>query len=272
LIEDYENNGRVNNEAEKIWLSQHLNIEMGVGFADDGWRGADYWEGAADERLADLDELLARSEVVTFGGDGGGLDDLLGAGVIGREKKTRHWLCWSHAWANRKVLKLRAGHRAQASGFRTGRLADDLQCAGRHDRLRRCLREGAAQRAAAGKERGRPRSEQRRGDDRGAEPPRDEGRDAAAAAAGPGALARMVGDRVKLDDGTFFHGGTALMNWVVGNAKVESKGNAILITKQMAGRAKIDPLIAVGCAAILMSWNPTAAFDLGDFLANAVMR
>jgi phage terminase large subunit-like protein len=272
LAEDYENNGRVNNEAEKIWLSQHLNIEMGVGFADDGWRGADYWEGAADNRLADLDELLARSEVVTFGGDGGGLDDLLAAGVIGREKKTRHWLCWSHAWANRKVLKLRPDIAPKLQEFeQEGSLTicnvpDDMTGFG--DVFAKVLRSGLLPEknavaldpnnvAAMIEELSRremPDEMLRR------------------LLQGPALSPAWWGIERKLDDGTFFHGGTALMNWVVGNAKVESKGNAILITKQMAGRAKIDPLIAVGCAAILMSWNPTAAFDLGDFLANAVMR
>jgi phage terminase large subunit-like protein len=48
------------------------------------------------------------------------------------------------------------------------------------------------------------------------------------------------------------------MNWVMGNAKVEMKGNSAMITKQVSGRAKIDPLIASFCAAILMSWNPSA--------------
>jgi phage terminase large subunit-like protein len=259
LADDYENNGRVNKEAETIWLSQHLNIEMGVGFASDGWRGADFWEGAADTSLASLDELLERSEVVTFGGDGGGLDDLLAAAVIGREKKTRHWLCWAHAWANRKVLKLRPDIASklqdceQEKSVTICNVPDDMTGLG--DVFQKVLKSGLLPEknavaldpnnvAAMIEElssRGMPEEMLRR------------------LLQGPALSPAWWGIERKLDDGTFFHGGTDLMNWVVGNAKVESKGNAILITKQMAGRAKIDPLIAIGCAAILMSWNPVPA-------------
>jgi phage terminase large subunit-like protein len=34
------------------------------------------------------------------------------------------------------------------------------------------------------------------------------------------------------------------MAWAVRTARVEPKGNAILVTKQVSGSAKIDPLMA----------------------------
>ena len=46
------------------------------------------------------------------------------------------------------------------------------------------------------------------------------------------------------------------MAWAVGNAKVEPKGNAIAITKQASGSAKIDPLMAAFNAVALMATNP----------------
>ena len=65
----------------------------------------------------------------------------------------------------------------------------------------------------------------------------------------------------KLSDGVMVHGGQPLMAWCAGNAKVEPKGNATLITKQASGTAKIDPLMAGLNAVSLMALNPVAAGD-----------
>src|SRR5690606_3511702 len=62
----------------------------------------------------------------------------------------------------------------------------------------------------------------------------------------------------KLAEGVLKHCGQPLMSWCVSNAKVEPRGNAILITKQAAGTAKIDPLMALFNAVSLMSLNPEA--------------
>jgi phage terminase large subunit-like protein len=66
--------------AEQLALiaSQHFNVEVGLALRNDRWRGADYWPRGALKALSSLDEMLARCEVATIGGDGGGLDDLFG--------------------------------------------------------------------------------------------------------------------------------------------------------------------------------------------------
>ena len=49
------------------------------------------------------------------------------------------------------------------------------------------------------------------------------------------------------------------MAWAVSNARVEPKGNAIVITKQASGTAKIDPLMAAFNAIAWMSANPASS-------------
>jgi hypothetical protein len=54
------------------------------------------------------------------------------------------------------------------------------------------------------------------------------------------------------------------MAWAVGNAKIEPKGNAVVITKQASGTAKIDPLMAMLDCVALMSANPAARGSIYD--------
>src|SRR5690606_12135885 len=70
------------------------------------WAGAEYWEAQARQDIT-LESIIERSEVITVGIDGGGLDDLLGLAVVGRERGTRRWLAWCRAWAHPSVLQRR---------------------------------------------------------------------------------------------------------------------------------------------------------------------
>ena len=117
LIDDYENNGKVNKEAETIWVSQHLNIEIGTGLKTDAWAGAEFWAEAEDEMLT-LARIFEVCDAIAVALDGGGLDDLYGVNVLGRERETRRWLSWSHAWCHEGVLERRQSIASRLLDFR----------------------------------------------------------------------------------------------------------------------------------------------------------
>jgi phage terminase large subunit-like protein len=62
----------------------------------------------------------------------------------------------------------------------------------------------------------------------------------------------------KVAGGEFVHGGRPLMAWCAGNARTVQVGNAVSITKQASGTAKIDPLMSLFDAITLMALNPVA--------------
>jgi len=237
-------------------LAKHLNVEIGLSLASNRWAGADYWEQAEVPRFT-LAQLIDFCEVITVGIDGGGLDDLLGFNATGRCKETREWLTWGHAWAHPSVLERR---KSEAARFRDFANDGDLTIVERIGDDVEELAALVAQIHAA-----------QRLDKVGVDPHGLGGiLDALAAAKVPADKIvgisqgwKMVGSiktaERRLAEGGLKHGPQALMTWCVGNAKVEPKGNAVAITKQAAGFAKIDPLMAMFNAVELMSLNPAAA-------------
>lgn len=265
LIADWQSERDKGDDAIKIWASQHLNIEIGQGISNEGWRGADFWEAAADETLT-LESLLARCDVVTLGADGGGLDDLLALAVIGRDRVTREWLAWCHAFADPKVLKRRPDIAASLADFKAEGSLVIGNGAERHAAfvglVKRVVASGLLpEKNAVGVDPNNAAAVFEALAEAGIAPDQIK-----RLLQGPALAPAMYGLELKLDDGTFWHAGQLLMAWVMGNAKVEPKGNHLMITKQISGRAKIDPLIALFEAAILMSWNPASRPTINDFI------
>lgn len=263
LVAEAEGAKEKGDEEWRRWASQHLNVEIGLGLHSDRWRGADYWEGAADDSLRDLEALLARSEVVTVGIDGGGLDDLFGVAVLGRCKTTRDWLLWTRAWAQDDVLKLRKDIAERLNDFAgdgdlvlcEGPTEDVEQVA---DIVQRIHASGLLpEKYGVGLDPVGVSATLDALAERGIETEANGG-PVCAVYQGYKLSGAIWGMERKLKDGTLWHGGTAMMNWCVGNAKAEQKGNAVLITKQVAGKAKIDPLMAAFNAFALMSRGPSA--------------
>ena len=262
LIDDFKDEEAKGDKALRTWASQHLNVEIGLALQSNGWAGAEFWQQQADASIT-LDTLIARSDVVTVGIDGGGNDDLYGFTALGREAGTGHLLSWSCAWALPIVLERRKDIASRLRDFQDrGELhivpkIEDA-CAEVVAMIQRI--DNAAKLGAL-----------------------DEGKkkaigvdaacikqtlDALNAADYPDEQIVPVpqnwrlGSAIKstelyLSSGALSHAEQTLLDWCVGNGKVEPKGNAVLMTKQASGSAKIDPLMSLFNAVDLMSRNPT---------------
>jgi phage terminase large subunit-like protein len=247
-------------EDLQTFLAKHLNVEIGLRNRRDRWPGTEYWLEAAEPGLT-LEILLARCDVATVGIDGGGLDDLLGFAVIGREKDTRRWLLWSKAWAHPIVLKRRKEIAEQLRDF--SKDGDLVFC----ERPTQDIEEVVAL-CCQVRDAGLLPEKEGIGADKLGLPALVDGLIAAGfdtdanggtiTGIGQGGFLNdaIIGTERKLSDGTLVHAGQGLMKWAVQNAKVVLKGSARAITKQVSGSAKIDPFIAMLNAAKLMSRNP----------------
>ncbi|MBA8306311.1 terminase large subunit [Klebsiella michiganensis] len=237
------------------FLAKHLNIEIGLNLRSDRWAGVDFWEQQA-QRVS-FEDLLRRSEVITVGIDGGGLDDLLGASAVGRDAKTREWLCWCHAWAHEIAIRRR---KSEESRFNDFVKAGDLTIVKRVGQDTEEVAEYVSRIYEA------ELLDKIGIDPSGVGQILDaliEAEIPADAVVGVSQGWRLGGaiktTERKLAEGILIHGGQPMMAWCVGNARVEPKGNAILITKQASGKGKIDPLMALFNAVSLMALNPEPA-------------
>ncbi|HGO9514185.1 TPA: terminase large subunit [Pseudomonas aeruginosa] len=242
-------------ESFRGFLAKHGNVEIGLALRSDRWAGADFWEDAVEP--CTLEQMLDRCEVIDLGIDGGGLDDLLGAYAIGREKDTGKKLGWGHAWAHPSVLERRkeiapalqdfakAGHltlvkRVGDDVDELADIAEQVHEAGLLDKIG-CDPVGLGAILDKLEERGIP-NDKIVGISQG----------------------WKLGGAIKtaerwLAEGSFAPAAQPMMAWCVGNARVEPRANSILITKQASGSAKIDPLMALFNAVTLMALNPPAA-------------
>jgi len=242
-------------DTRRTFLAKHLNVEIGMNLRANRWPGADFWPKRVLDGLT-LEYLLSVSEVVVVGIDGGGLDDLFGFAVVGRHKETRDWLVWTHAWCHDGVLERRKSIADRLRDFKRDgdltivddELADISEIVGIIDEInqRGLLASVAVDPAGLGEmiealaEIGITQ----------------EGGQLIGAPQGWAMMNAIKTAERKLANGTMKHSGSALMAWCVGNLKIEPTATGVRATKQNAGDAKIDPVMALFDAVTVMARNP----------------
>lgn len=247
------------------FLAKHLNVEIGISLRANRWAAAEFWEKAG--KTFNLDELIEKSEVITIGGDGGGLDDLLGMAVIGRlpshdDTELKEWWVWCHAWCHPIALERRKQDEPKYLDFQA---AGDLTIAERVGDDTAEFAEIASRIFVSGKL-----------DRIGLDP------------LGVGGIVDdllSVGipeDKIigisqgfkisgyqktcerKIASGDMYHANQPIMAWCVGNARVLVKGSGTMLSKAESGTGKIDPVIAMLNAVALMSQNPNPPKGVDD--------
>ncbi|WP_108259335.1 terminase large subunit [Mangrovicoccus ximenensis] len=242
-------------QTRNVFLAKHLNVEIGLNLRANRWPGAEFWAAKGDAALT-FETLLDRSEAVVIGIDGGGLDDLFGLSVLGREAGTRCWLSWCHAWAHSGVLERRQSIAPKLREFEAeGSLTfvdDKLEDLSEIVEITGVVRDRGLLAAVAVDPAGL-------GELVDAMAGIDVTQEAGTLIGVGQGYAMMNAIKTaerRLVNGTLMHDGSALMAWCVGNLKIEPTATAIRASKQTAGDAKIDPVMALFDAVTVMSRNP----------------
>lgn len=246
--------------AFQAFLAKHFNVPVVQSARNQSWAGAEFWQAAGKAGLT-LDSLLERSEVVVLGIDGGGLDDLLGLAVLGRETGTGKWLLWTHAWAHKIVLDRRQDIAPALRDFAAEGNLTLVELPGKDVAEVKdiVLRVKKANLLPEKQAIGVDASGITDIVDAIVEPQCLTLEQVVAVSQGWRMNGAVKTLERKVAGGELEHGAQPMMSFCVGNARIEDRGNAIVVTKQASGKAKIDPLMAAFDAVSLMALNPKAA-------------
>ncbi|WP_223274925.1 terminase TerL endonuclease subunit [Tateyamaria sp. syn59] len=260
-------------ESLALVASQHFNVEIGTGQGDDGWSAQQHWDKATI--VLTLEDLLERVEVCTIGVDGGGDDDLCGLVVLGKEKLTGAYLAWCKAWAQPEVLKRRKSIAPALETFeQDGHL---VVCAA--DRPFQHVEE-VVDLVLEVQATGKLGKEYSVGLDKAGLPELQTELEKAGIVEplltrvpqGWELQAAIKSIPLRLKARLMLHGGQPVFAWSIANARVSIRGSNSYIEKEVAGAAKIDVVIGLLNAHMLLSRNPEpSGGGLDDFLLNPVM-
>lgn len=237
-------------ENFKDFLAKHLNVEIGMNLRANRWAGAEFW--LPQVKKLGLQDILDNATSIAIGCDGGGLDDLFGFAVIGRVDG--EWLVWTHAWCHEIVLERRKSEAERLRQFEKegdltiytdvkAQLAEVASLIKLIEDSGKLLEVGFDPMMLGGI----------------IEAITDEGVSEDKLVDVPQGF-KLTGyiqtAERKLAAKEMWHCGSAMMTWVVGNAKIKQSGAGIMICKQLSGAGKIDPIIAVLNAVAVLLANP----------------
>ena len=268
LIREFKKAEDEGKEELQDFTAKHLNVQIGVSMRANRWAAAEFWEKAAIKPFT-LEELIEQSEVITIGIDGGGLDDLLGMGIVGRlphvvgeytnqitnqRVQIKPWWVWGRAWCHEIALERRKSIAPKLKDFeRDGDLIivknagdETLQAA---DICRKVFDSGKLDKIGL--------------DPLGIGALLDE----LIAAGIPEDLIIGITQGFKMSGYIktaenkiarkhLLHASQPIMGWSVGNARTVVRGSGTMLSKAESGTAKIDPVIGMLNAVALMSENP----------------
>jgi phage terminase large subunit-like protein len=272
------------------FYAKHLNVEPGMAARSDSWSGAEFWKGRADKAIT-LDALIARCEVIVVGLDGGGMDDLYGLTVLGREartievaaeaavevdadavggkKRVKRWLSWSRAWCHEIVLDRRKTIEPKLRDLEAAGdlviLPNDASGGGYGEDIAAIvaiiskIKDAGKLCAVAVDPAGLGDTIEALAEIDVIPDNREQGYNYVIGASQGFALMNAIKtSERKLAHGALTHAEQPLMDWCVANLKIEPTATAIRATKQSAGDAKIDPAMALFNAVTVMATNPEA--------------
>lgn len=238
------------------FLAKHLNVEIGMALRANRWAGSEFWLENIDKSVT-FDSIIELSDVIVVGGDGGGMDDLLGLCVLGRDKEdSKIWRAWFHAWCHKNVLIRRKSEEPKLRQFEADghltiydEVGDDVSSiAGYVSRIEESgllyrvgidpMMVGALQDGLI---------------DGGV--PEDK---IFGVQQGGQLMGYIQTTERKLGEKRLLHDGSPMMTWCVANCRCVMIGNGMRVTKQASGTGKIDPVIALYNACAIMSTNPAA--------------
>lgn len=195
---------------------------------------------------------------------------LFGLCVLGRDRTTKEWLAWTHAWCHEGVLERRKSIAPRLRDFAD---AGELTIVGDALEDIAAIVDVVAQVKDAGLLACVGVDPAGLGEFIEALAEIGVTQDAKLLVGVPQGYGMMNAIKTterKLANGTLRHAGSGLMAWAVSNLKIEPTATAIRATKQNAGDAKIDPVMALFDAVVPMSMNPEppANANLAGFLAD----